>query len=144
MGISHTGVANMKDGTVHNIDNPHDNEFIGERALTELNSEYYKSINLVHVMRPRNLTERQRANLVEWATRLNAAAKRIYSELIDFNEDYNAPQYRPGQPPMFVKRVGQLALGQDAPGKVAMYCSEFAWSLLALRNCDPDDNRQAF
>jgi hypothetical protein len=144
MGISHTGVAYVKDGTVHNIDNPLDDEFIGEGKLTQLDSEYYKSINLIHVVRPRNLTERQRANLVEWASRLNAAAKRIYPEQIDFNEDYNDPKYRPGQPPMFVKRVGQLALGQEAPGKVAMYCSEFAWSLLALRNCNPDDNRQAF
>jgi hypothetical protein len=144
MGISHTGVAYVKDGTVHNIDNPLDDEFIGEGKLTELDSEYYKSINLIHVVRPRNLTERQRANLVEWATRLNAAAKRIFPEQIAFNEDYNDPKYRPGQPPMFVKRVGQLALGQETPDKVALYCSEFAWSLLALRNCDPDDNRQAF
>jgi hypothetical protein len=144
MGVSHTGLAYVKDGTVHNIDNPLDDEFIGEGKLTEFNSEYYKSINLIHVVRPRNLTERQRANLVEWASRLNAAAKRIYPEQIDFNQDYNDPKYRPGQPPMFVKRVGQLALGQEAPGKVALYCSEFAWSVLALRNCDPEDNKQAF
>jgi hypothetical protein len=144
MGISHTGLAYVKDGTVHNIDNPLDDEFIGEGKVTELDSEYYKSINLIHVVRPRNLTERQRANLAEWASRLNAAAKRIYPEQIDFNQDYNDPKYRPGQPPMFVKRVGQLALGQETPGKVAMYCSEFAWSVLALRNCNPEDNKQAF
>jgi hypothetical protein len=144
MGISHTGLAYVKDGTVHNIDNPLDEEFIGEGKVTELDSEYYRSINLIHVVRPRNLTERQRANLAEWASRLNAAAKRIYPEQIDFNQDYNDPKYRPGQPPMFVKRVGQLALGQETPGKVAMYCSEFAWSVLALRNCNPEDNKQAF
>src|SRR5262245_16781718 len=37
MGISHTGIAYVKDGTVHNIDNPLDNEFIGGGSQTELN-----------------------------------------------------------------------------------------------------------
>ncbi len=144
MGISHTGVAYIKDGTVHNIDNPLDDEFIGEGRLTELNSEFYRSINLVHVIRPRNLTDDQRANIVEWATRLNAAADDIFPEQIDFNEDYNDPKYRPGKPLSFVKRLGQIALGQKPRGKIDMYCSEFAWSLLALRDCDPDDNVNAF
>jgi hypothetical protein len=144
MGISHTGIAYVKDGIVHNIDNPLDDEFIGEGAQTALNSQFYRSINLIHVIRPRNLTERQRANLVDWATRLNAAAKRVFPSQINFNEDYNDPKYRPGQPPMFVKRVGQIALGQDPTDTLEIYCSEFVWSLLALRSCAPDDNRQAF
>ena len=144
MGISHTGIAYVKDGTVHNLDNPLDDEFIGEGAQTELNSEFYRSINFVHVIRPRNLTPKQRANLVDWATRLNAAAKEVFPSKISFNEDYNDPKYRPGEPPLFVKRIGQIALGQDTPEPVHVYCSEFVWSLLALRNCVPDDNRQAF
>jgi hypothetical protein len=144
MGISHTGVAYVKDGTVHNIDNPLDDEFIGEGRLTELNSQFYRSINLVHVIRPRSLTDHQRTNIVEWATRLNAAAERIFPDQIDFNQDYNDPKYKPGKPLSFVKRLGQIALGQKPRGKIDMYCSEFAWSLLALRNCDPDDNVNAF
>jgi hypothetical protein len=144
MGISHTGVAYIKDGTVHNIDNPLDQEFIGEGKLTELNSEFYRSINLVHVIRPRHLTDEQRANVVEWATRLNAAAKRVFPSQIDFNQDYNDPKYKPGKPLSFIKRLGQIALGQSPRGTIDMYCSEFAWSLLALRDCDPDDNVNAF
>src|SRR5262249_7696279 len=48
------------------------------------------------------------------------------------------------KPLSFVKRLGQIALGQSPRGKIDMYCSEFAWSLLALRDCDPDDNINAF
>jgi hypothetical protein len=144
MGISHTGIAYVKDGTVHNIDNPLDDEFIGGGAQTELNSEFYQSINLIHIVRPRNLTEAQRANLLAWVTRLNAEAKRVFKAQIDFNEDYNNPKYKPGQPPLFVKRVGQIALGQNPPGKIDMYCSELAWSLLSLRDCAPDENVNAF
>ncbi|MBO0766151.1 MAG: hypothetical protein J2P50_16395 [Hyphomicrobiaceae bacterium] len=144
MGISHTGLAYVKDGTVHNIDNPLDGEFIGGGRQTELNSEFYQSINLIHIVRPRDLTDWERANLVEWATRLNALAKRVYPSQIDFNQDYNNPKFRPGQPPLFVKQVGQIALGQNPPGKIDMYCSELAWSLLALRACDPDQNQNAF
>jgi hypothetical protein len=144
MGISHTGLAYIKDGVVHNIDNPLDDEFIGRGTQTELNSEFYQSINLIHVIRPRHLTDGQRANLIAWFTRLNAEAKRVFPSEIDFNEDYNNPKYRPGQPLTFVKRVGQIALGQDPPGKIDMYCSELAWSLLALRDCAPDENVNAF
>ncbi len=144
MGISHTGIAYVKDGTVHNIDNPLDEEFIGEGKLTELNSQFYRSINLVHVIRPRGLTDEQRANIVAWATRLNAAAKRVFPSQIDFNQDYNDPKYKPGKPLSFVKRLGQIALGQRPRGKIDMYCSEFVWSLLAMRNCDIDDDGDAF
>jgi hypothetical protein len=144
MGISHTGLAYVKDGTVHNIDNPLDQEFIGEGKLTELNSEFYSGIGLIHVVRPRNLTDDQKTNIVDWATRLNDAAKRVFPDQIDFNQDYNDPKYKPGKPLSFVKRLGQIALGQKPRGQIDMYCSEFAWSLLALRDCDPDDNVNAF
>jgi hypothetical protein len=144
MGISHTGLAYVKDGTVHNIENPLDDEFIGDGKLTELNSEFYHSITFFHVIRPRNLTDTQRANLVAWATRLNANAKAVFPDQISFNEDYNDPKFQRGKPLAFVKHLGQIALGQNQSGEIDMFCSEFAWSLLALRNCDPDENRNAF
>jgi hypothetical protein len=138
MGISHTGIAYVKNGTVHNIDNPMDDEFIGSGRATELNSTFYRSIKLIHIIRPRNLTDAQRANLIAWATRLNANAKRVYPGQVAFNQDYSNPKYSSGKPLTFVRHLGQAALGQNPSGKVDMFCSEFAWSLLALRDCDPD------
>jgi hypothetical protein len=137
MGISHTGIAYVRNGVVHNLDNPMDEEFIGSGRITELNSQHYREIKLIHIIRPRNLTDAQRANLLGWATRLNAGARRFFPKQVDFNQDYSDPKYSSGRPLTFVKHLGRVALGQNPPGKVAMFCSEFAWSLLALRDCDP-------
>lgn len=136
MGISHTGFAYVdKNGVVRNLDNPLDNEYVGRGDLT---SEHYRTLNYLHIIRPRNLTDAQKANLFAWATRLNANQSKIYPSQISFNQDYNAPKYKPGSNLDFVKQFGQIALGQGHSGKpLDLYCSEFVWSLLSLRNCDP-------
>jgi hypothetical protein len=144
MGISHTGVAYVKDGVVHNIDNPLDEEYLGPGMRADLTSEHYRTLQLMHIVRPRNLTDAQRQNLIDWATRLNKLAKRVYPSKIAFNQDYNDPKFKPGRPLDFVRHLAQVALGQNPPEKVAMFCSEFAWSLLALRDCDPDTSAEAF
>jgi hypothetical protein len=144
MGISHTGVAYVKDGKVHNIDNPLDEEYLGPGMRADLTSSHYNTLQLLHIVRPRYLTDVQRKNLVGWATRINKLAKRIYPSKIAFNQDYNAPKYRSGRPLAFVQHVGQVALGQSVSEQVDLFCSEFAWSLLALRDCDPDTSGEAF
>jgi hypothetical protein len=144
MGISHTGVAYVKDGKVHNIDNPLDQEYLGPGYTSVLNSDHYNTLQFIHIVRPRYLTDVQRKNLIGWATRINKLAKKIYPSKIAFNQDYNAPKYKSGRPLDFVQHVGRAALGQSPPGNVAMFCSEFAWSLLALRDCDPETSGEAF
>ena len=144
LGISHTGVAYVKDGVVHNIDNPLNEEYLGPGMRGELTGAHYGTLKFIHVIRPRGLTEAQRANLLEWSTRLTSNAKRIYPKQIAFNQDYNAPKYKRGRSVDFVKHLGQSALGQNPSGTVDMFCSEFAWSLLALRNCDPRKDADAF
>lgn len=144
MGISHVGIAYIKNGTVHNLDNPMDEEFIGNGRRTQLTSSHYRSTRFIHIVRPRNLTGAQQANLIAWATRLNASASRVYPSQISFNNDYNNPKFEPGEPLDFVRHLGQVALGYNPPGNVDMFCSEFAWSLLALRDCDPDKTADAF
>lgn len=142
MGISHTGVAYVKNGVVHNIDNPLNAEYLGSNG--QLNSEHYRTLSFIHVIRPRDLTEAQRANLLEWTTRLASNSGKIYPKQIAFNQDYNAPKYKRGKSPEFVKHLGQIALGQNPPGTVDMFCSEFAWSLLSLRDCEPGKTADAF
>jgi hypothetical protein len=142
MGISHTGVAYIKNGVLHNIDNPLNAEYLGARG--ELNSEHYRTLSFIHVIRPRNLTAAQRANLLEWTSRLAASSGRVYPSQISFNQDYNAPKFKRGKSLEFVKHLGQIALGQNPPGTVDMFCSEFAWSLLSLRDCDPAKAADAF
>ncbi len=144
MGISHTGLAYVTDGKVHNLDNPLNEEYLGRGMRGDLTSEHYRTLDYIHVIRPRNLTDAERANIVAWAKRMNAAASRVYPSQISFNQDYNAPKYRPHRSLDFVKRLGQIALGQNPPGTIDMFCSEFAWSMLALRDCDPDKTADAF
>lgn len=144
MGISHTGLAYIKDGKLRNLDNPLNEEYLGKGMSGDLTSEHYRTLNFIHVVRPRNLTDAERANLVAWATRLNGSAKRVYPSQIKFNDDYNAPKYKSGRPVDFVKHLGQIALGQNPSGTLDLYCSEFAWSLLALKSCDPATTADQF
>jgi hypothetical protein len=135
MGISHTGVAYVKGGKLFNIDNPMDGVHIG------FDSEHYRTLNMIHIIRPRNLTEQQRANIEFWGSKLRDGRGKIYPAEIKFNDDYNAPKYKEGKSPIFVKELGQAALGQSLPDKpLGLYCSEFAWSLLSLRNCAADSS----
>jgi hypothetical protein len=137
MGISHTGIAFVKDGTVYNIDNPLDAEYIGSNYKSQLTSSHYNTLGLIHVIRPRNLSDTDKANISAWATRLTGSAKKVYPSQISFNQDYNDPKFKTGKPTEFVRTLGQIGLGQNPSGNIGMYCSEFAWSLLALRQCDP-------
>lgn len=131
MGISHTGIAYVKDGKLLNIDNPMDSAHVG------FTSEQYATAKMLHIIRPRNLTDKQRANIVFWASKLRDGRGKIYPSEIKFNDDYNDPKYDDDSSLGFVKELAQAALGQSLPQKpLGMYCSEFAWSLLALRNCE--------
>lgn len=135
LGISHTGVAYVKDGKLFNIDNPMDNKHVG------FTSEQYATAKMLHIIRPRNLTDKQRANIVFWGSKLRDGRGKIYPDQIMFNDDYNDPKIKSGKL-TFVKEVGQAALGQSLPNKpLGLYCSEFAWSLLSLRNCDPTSEK---
>lgn len=144
MGISHTGLAYIKDGKLRNLDNPLNEEYLGRNMSADLTSEHYRTLNFIHVIRPRGLTDTERANIAAWAMRLNSSAKRIYPSQIKFNDDYNAPKFKSGKPLEFVQHLGKIALGQNPPGTLDMYCSEMAWSLLSLRDCDPGTSAETF
>lgn len=144
MGISHAGLAYIRDGKLRNLDMPLNEEYLGRGMSAELTSEHYRTLNFLHVVRPRGLTDSDRANIVAWATRLNSNAGKIYPSKIKFNDDYNAPKYKSGRPLDFVKTVGQLALGQETSGVLDVYCSEFAWAVLALRGCNPETTADQF
>ena len=144
MGVSHTGIAYVKDGEVHNLDNPMNEEYLGSRMRGDLTGEHYGTLDYIHIIRPRNLTDSQKANLSNWIGRLTTNAKRIYPERISFNQDYNAPKYKEGKPYDFVKTFAQVALGSKPATSLDMFCSEFVWSVLSLRDCDPAAGEASF
>ncbi len=144
MGVSHTGIAYVRNGVVYQLDNPMDAEHIGKQLKGDFTGDHYRNLKFLHVIRPRNLTDEERANILAWTTRLGDGARKIYPKQISFNTDYNAPKYSPGKPLQFVKTVAQNALGQSGAASTDMYCSEFVWSILALRKCDPKTTASSF
>jgi hypothetical protein len=76
--------------------------------------------------------------------RLSSNAKTVYPAKVSFNADYNDPKYRSGRSPDFVKQLGQIALGQNPPGNISMFCSEFVWSILALKDCPAATTADSF
>ena len=137
MGISHAGVVHVRDGVAHQLDNPMDAVYLGGNFRGDFNNEHYRTLTGLHVIRPRGLTDTQRANIQGWASRLLGNARKIYPSQIAFNQDYNAPKFTKDRKLEFVNRVGQSALGLAPRGKTDLFCSEFVWAVLALRDCDP-------
>lgn len=144
MGISHTGLAYVKGGVAHQLDIPLNAEYLGGNYAGNFDSEHYRTLKYIHIIRPRGLTDAQRAAILAWATRINGQARKIYPAGISFNDDYNAPKISSDDNLGFVKHLAQLGLGQNPSGQTSMFCSEFAWSILALRNCDPAKTADSF
>lgn len=140
MGISHAGVIYKDGNSVANIDYPLNAEYVGK-----LDSKHYKETPLLHVIRPRDLSTTQKKNLNEWAKLFVAKRASIYPAKVSFNGDYSAPRFNPkaADPLSFVKDIARHALGMTAPAQT-VFCSEFAWVLLALKDCSPTSNKNDF
>ena len=178
MGVSHAGMAYLKDGTIRNIDNPINSQIYFDASTdgSVFGGSTHKGA-MLHVIRPRGLSDQERAVISKWADRFHSVvAQRFYvvptpknateeekekirkindSKLFTFDAHYNRPLYTPGTPLTFVQRLGQIGMipedaqvsrsSQQPPVEaLTMFCSEFAWSVLALRDCDPDTSADDF
>ena len=78
MGIDHAGMVFLKDGVIRNIDNPIANpNYYSPNEFGGPNHDHFKF--LLHVVRPRGLTDRQRTNISKWSDRfLSVVAKKFY------------------------------------------------------------------
>lgn len=97
--------------------------------------EHYSDLDAIHVVRP-NLDEDQQRHLEMWARLVLTRRDRF-----EFFSDYSLPMYKRGVPGITtpndeIALLADVALGRAA-GKYESYCSEFLWSLLGLRDCDP-------
>jgi hypothetical protein len=136
IGISHAGMAYVDDGKVWNLDSPLNNDYLGP-----MTAEHYADAHALHIVRPRGLSDEQRKNLLFWAKTIVSKAPKIYPSQIAFNQNYLAPKYEKGKTPEFIKQVGQIALGVAQKNQPAldMYCSEFLWTILSMKNCGEKD-----
>ena len=131
LGLTHTGIALVRDGALYNLDSP-----LGYSG--QLDHEHYTEDQLMlHILRPR-LTDEERRNLQQWSE-LAYDNRQILQQKVTFNADYGAPKSAQGHKRQ-VFNLGQLLVTQGARGaSTSMYCSEFAWHLHALRRCNVGD-----
>lgn len=99
--------------------------------------EHYSDLDAIHVVRPR-LDHQQKRHLEMWARLV--LSKRDHFE---FFSDYSLPMYKRGlagvsTPGDEIALLAEVALGRSN-AKFESYCSEFVWSLLGLRDCDPSN-----
>ena len=143
---------------VYNLDMPMDAEMLGGKAIgfakSVMDANHFVGDNLnlmLHVLRPRLETEQQRQNIQKWLEKAltKAREKKIYPTQLSFNTDYNSPMYREvnGKADLsFVADTARLLLDQKltANDHLQQYCSEFAWVLLSLKDCNPDNTASDF
>ncbi len=133
---------------VYNIDMPMDSDMLGGASVgfgkSVMDSTHFTGDNenlMLQILRPR-LTQAQRQNLQVWFEKAleKARAKTIYPSSLSFNSDYNSPTYRENGDLSFVTDTARLLLGKGMKehDHMQMFCSEFAWVMLSLRDCAPD------
>lgn len=166
LGVTHAGMALVKkdkDGKdyVINVDMPLNEEMLGADRMSKFTSKHYAEAGVMfHIIRPKGITDEQRKNIGEWLELFRSKAKDLYkvksvpsanekyANKITFNMDYMNPSYdvtKTGDSEMkFVADLGRLALGKSVPEGLSMYCSEFAWSVLSLKDCSPRSQSNEF
>ncbi len=145
MGITHAGLVYTENGAAFNIDSPLDSIYMGQ-----FDSAHYAGdgaedagVDALHIVRPRGMDDARRAKLRTWIKTLKTALPRINGarQQIKFQSDYLTPAYASAgkTPRQTVTTLGKIILEQDTTTKQPMFCSEFAWHMLALSNCSAEE-----
>jgi hypothetical protein len=150
MGTTHAGLVYLKDGVAYNIDSPLDSSYMGRFDAPHYagNGGDDAGTDALHIVRPRVMNdERRRSRLVDWIGKLQRALPRINGERVQvkFQSDYLKPIYvaRGTTTKQTVTTLGKIILELDTTTLLPMYCSEFAWHMIALSGCTADEIRSA-
>lgn len=148
MGTTHAGLVYTKDGAAFNIDSPLDSQYVGQFDTAHYagNGGNDAGTDAMHVVRPR-ISDERRVQLREWVNTLKSGLSRINGERtqIKFQSDYLVPSFvSAGKTTrQTVTTLGKIILEVDTTTKQPMYCSEFAWHMLALSACTAEEIRTA-
>lgn len=153
MGVTHASLVYTQDGEAFNIDSPLDGEYVGQFSTLHftggINSagdrEY--GTDALQIVRPKKMDATRKASLQTWIRTLKSNLPRINGQRmqVKFQKDYLTPIYAALRmtPKQTVTKLGQIILEEDTTTKLPMYCSEFAWHMLALSNCSEQQIRDA-
>jgi hypothetical protein len=152
MGSTHAGLAFTRNGQGFNVDQPLNAEYNTVRSgqfVGQFDSKHYEEVNALHIVRPRNLTEGDKANLRTWIDNLGKTHQEIRAAGgLAFNSDYlrpllTNPRYQ-GSVQYVATRLGKVLLRLERPSAdLSMFCSELSFYLLALSKCTEDQIREA-
>ena len=153
MGSTHAGLVYVEGDVAHNLDEPLDAEYNKgpDGDWSRLNAPHYAGgkgdplgTEALHILRPRAFDDARRARLKGWVDAVHASFGALHDQL-PFNSDYLAPSYaRDGRTTKAnVTTLGKIILRQDKTTQIGMFCSEIAWHLLALSNCERADIENA-
>ncbi len=159
LGVSHSAVAFIDDeGYARNLDLPLNEDYVQDeidKGPSYFSSNHYRTTELLHVIRPR-LNKAQRENVNEWSKLLIKGARanyvkaqnQIYPSQIGFNTDYLSPQIKGKKPDQYLDgtfNLARIALGYgNRISNNTMFCSELAWAILSLRDCNPKADAKDF
>ncbi len=153
MGVTHASLVYTVNGEAFNIDSPLDGEYVGQFSTihfaggTNSQGQRENGLDALQIVRPRNMTDTRKATLGKWISTLKSNLGRINGERLQvkFQKDYLTPIFAATHmtTKQTVTKLGQIILEQDKTTKLPMYCSEFAWHMIALSNCSQDDIRNA-
>jgi hypothetical protein len=149
MGTTHAGLVYTDGGAAFNIDSPLDSEYVGQFDTSHYagNGGDDSGVEALHIVRPRKMNDARRTQLRTWIKTLKSGLARINGqrEQVKFQSDYLTPSYVSAgmSTRQTVTTLGKIILEADTTTKLPMFCSEFAWHMLALSNCTAADIRSA-
>ncbi len=153
MGITHAGLVFTKDGKAFNVDSPLDSDHVGKfdathyAGGTKADGSTTAGTDALHVVRPRVMNETRRAQLREWVGLIKQNQPRFNGQRaqVKFQSDYLTPIFASSRlsTRQTITLLGKIILEADTTTRLPMYCSEFAWHMIGLSNCTPDQIRAA-
>jgi hypothetical protein len=147
MGATHASLVYTKDGQAYNVDSPLDEEYVGQfntlhfAGGTNSTGGAETGTDALHILRPAGFDAARRAQLQKWASAV--AKNRAYGK-VRFQKDYLTPIFASKRmtTTQTVTLLGKIILNEGTMD-LPMYCSEFAWHMLALSNCSEAQIRDA-
>jgi hypothetical protein len=149
MGSTHAGLVYVENGVAYNIDSPLDSTYVGQFDAAHYAGDGANDAgaDALHIVRPHGMTETRRAQLRDWIKTLKSNLADINGARaqVKFQSDYLVPSYVSAglTTRQTVTTLGKIILEADTTTKLPMYCSEFAWHMLALSSCTADEIRNA-
>lgn len=147
MGTTHASLVYTKNGEAFNVDSPLDGEYVGQfntlhfAGGTSASGSVDAGTDALHILRPAGFDGARRDQLQKWASAV--ATNRAFGK-VKFQKDYLTPIFAAKRmtTKQTVTHLGKIILGEGTTD-LPMYCSEFAWHMLALSACTDADIRAA-